>query len=184
MIAYAITDPSRLHFKTLESDLNYFSTQADMIVYRDKISQNYEENAKRFLAAAKGFEKVLLHGDVHLASRLKADGVHLTGREFNEIQNAKDLGLFVIISTHTLDEVVEAEKLGADMVTLSPIFHTPDKGSPLGLETLNNACTLVSIPVIALGGILQQDQIDACRDSGAKGFASIRYFKRRFLSSL
>jgi thiamine-phosphate pyrophosphorylase len=35
----------------------------------------------------------------------------------------------------------------------------------------------VKIPVIALGGILTQEQIASCEEVGASGFASIRYFK-------
>ena len=176
MIAYAITDPSTLDFNRLENDLERFSTKASMIVYRDKTSNNYEENAKLFLQYARYFERTLLHGDYLLAYRLRAEGVHLKSTQFENIVKAKDLGLFVIISTHTLDEVVKAEALGADMVTFSPVFDSPNKGVAVGVEELKKAVLAVSIPVIALGGILTQKHIDACEDVGAAGFASIRYF--------
>jgi len=184
MTVYAITDSSTLDFTTLEDDLKHFATQANMIVYRDKACKAYAQNAKIFLAHAKGFEKVLLHSDYLLAAKLQADGVHLTSKQWDNISKAKALGLFVIVSTHTKDEALKAETLGADMITFSPVFDTPNKGKPVGIEVLSEIVSCVDIPVLALGGILTQDQIDSCVDVGAEGFASIRYFERKFLNSL
>ena len=62
------------------------------------------------------------------------------------------------------------------MATFSPIFETPNKGLPVGLEVLESATSQVNIPVLALGGILTQEQVRACEIAGAGGFASIRYF--------
>jgi thiamine-phosphate pyrophosphorylase len=100
----------------------------------------------------------------------------LTSTQFDEIKYAKSRGLFVVISTHTLEGAIRAEFLGADMITISPIFHSPNKGEPLGLLKLQDICSAVKIPVIALGGIISQEQIDECEKVGADGFASIRYF--------
>jgi thiamine-phosphate pyrophosphorylase len=171
MIAYAITNSPTLDFKT---------KIADMVVYRDKLTSNYNDNAKLFLLKSKklSFDKILLHSNVTLAYKLKADGIHLTSGQFDEIKYAKDLGLFVVISTHTKKEATKAEELGADMITFSPIFTTPNKGEPKGVERLKELVLELSIPVLALGGILTSKQIELCKDSGAEGFASIRYFLR------
>ncbi|CAA6821899.1 MAG: Thiamine monophosphate synthase [uncultured Sulfurovum sp.] len=178
MIAYAITDPSTLNFQTLTTDIQCFSTKADMLVYRDKSTHNYAKNAKRFIAESKkhNFQKILLHTDYILAHELKADGVHLKSTQFSDIANAKALGLFVVISTHTQEEAQKAEALGADMLTFSSIFVSPNKGEPKGVEELKKLISMLSIPVIALGGILTEEQIVLCQKSGAFGFASIRYF--------
>lgn len=176
MIAYAITDPSTLNFTNLEHDLKRFSSQASMILYRDKQSRDYSRQAKAFLAEAKGFDKVLLHSDHRLAKALGAEGVHLKSSEFGKIKEAKSLGLFVVVSTHTFEEAKSAQDLGADMLTFSPIFKTANKGEPLGVDVLEKLVNSVQIPVIALGGILEENQISACEKAGAKGFASIRYF--------
>jgi thiamine-phosphate pyrophosphorylase len=178
MIAYAITDPTTLNFDNLSIDLKRFAKKADMILYRDKYEPNYSSNAKKFIAEAKKhkFDKVLLHGDIDLAFTLRADGVHLTSSQFDIIKKSKLFGLFTVISTHTLAEVKEAEKLGADMITFSPIFKTPNKGEPKGLDVLKEIVSRVNIPVIALGGVISDEQIEESKESGAKGFASIRYF--------
>jgi len=179
MLSYAITDPSTLSSDHPDFYLSYIDGIADMVLYRDKQNDRYRENAKRFIRAAKvyPFDKIVLHNDALLAKDLEADGVHLSSDRMEVIPFAKQEGLFVIISTHRLDEALSAQKLGADMVTFSPIFDTPNKGKPVGVEKLREVCSAVSIPVIALGGILTPKQIGACQKAGAKGFASIRYFK-------
>lgn len=178
MIAYAITDPSTLSFDRLQNDMQRFAAAADMIVYRDKANPDYASDAERFLRAANQypFRKILLHGTVSLAVKLGAEGVHLSGSQIEETAEAKAKGLFVIVSTHTFDEAKKAEELGADMVTFSPIFSTPGKGEAKGLGVLNKLKGIISLPIIALGGILTKEQIDACQVHGASGFASIRYF--------
>jgi thiamine-phosphate pyrophosphorylase len=148
-----------------------------MIVYRDKQNGDYEKNATLFLEQAKGFEKVLIHTDYSLAAKLHADGVHLKSTQFADIKKAKDLALFVVVSTHTINESKNAELLGADMITFSPVFNTPNKGKAVGIDELRNIISSVSIPVLALGGIITQEQIVSCAEVGAKGFASIRYFE-------
>ena len=178
MIAYAISDPSTLNFNTLETSIRGFSINADIIVYRDKFTNIYAENASIFIAEARkhSFKKILLHTDYQLAYRLGADGIHLKSTQQNDIVIAKRLGLFVVISTHTLKEVLRAESLGADMVTFSPIFSTPNKGKPKGIKELKRVVSMTTISLIALGGILTKEQILLCQENGAEGFASIRWF--------
>jgi thiamine-phosphate pyrophosphorylase len=180
MIAYAISDPSTLSFKYLSEDLQRFSRFASMIVYRDRLGSDYSHNAKLFLEATKGFDfdKVLLHGDVELADNLKADGVHLRSDQFNFISEAKSRELFVVASAHSLKDLFDLQERGADMATLSPIFATPNKGKPLGIDILKALKAELSMPVIALGGILSNAQIEECKRAGFAGFASIRYFAR------
>ena len=176
MISYAITDPSTLDFNHLERDLKRFSQKASMIVYRDK--SNASKHAVDFVKAAKvfDFEKIIIHGDPLLANTVGAEGVHLSSLQLDEIANAKAMNLFIVVSTHTIEELNKAEALGADMATFSPIFDTPNKGLPVGLEMLKSVTSQVTIPVLALGGILTPEQVRACEIAGASGFASIRYF--------
>ena len=149
----------------------------DYILYRDKQNSDYENFAKEFLDICANFNlRAILHGDVDLAYKLYAGGVHLTSRQFEEIERAKSLGMFVIISTHTLDEAERAEKLGADAITFSPIFATPNKGEPKGLAVLKDIVGKINIKIFALGGIITQAHIEAIETTGVYGFASIRYF--------
>lgn len=174
MLSYAITDPKYFDLNQVE----YIAKKANMILFRDKTCYDYKQSAKEFVQKAKkyNFNKIILHQDINLAIELNADGIHLTSLQFNSIKKAKEFKLFTIISTHTFSEAINAQNLGADMITYSPIFSTPNKGKPVGVKILKELTNTLSIPVIALGGIVTKEQIKLCKDNGARGFASIRYF--------
>ncbi len=151
----------------------------DYALYRDKSNKNYDKQAVDFIKICSEFDNIksFIHQDIELAKELNATGVHLTSTQFEEIENAKNLGLEVIISTHTHMEVLQAQKLGADAVTYSPIFASPKKGEPKGVSDLKKLLNVCDIKVFALGGILEKEHLDAVGRTKAYGFASIRYFQ-------
>jgi len=150
----------------------------DYALYRDKSNPNYDIQAAHFVEVCSQFGdiKSFIHRDSDLAKELNATGVHLTSTQFDKIEYAKSLGLEVIISTHTQDEVLKAQELGADAVTYSPIFSTPGKGEPKGIDDLKELLSKCNIKVFALGGIVAEEQISEIAKTEAYGFASIRYF--------
>lgn len=182
MKKYCITDPSFytsnptqfvekiLHVRTLH--------ELDFICLRDKVTQNYALIAEAFLGTRELFKntKLYLHTDFRLASKLGCDGVHLPSFMVEDIAKAKQLNLEVVFSAHSLEEALKAQDLGAYAITLSPIFFTPNKSAPLGLEKLKEINDKIYIKCFALGGIINDAQVRACEEVGVYGFASIRYF--------
>ena len=170
------TDTPAVFRKVLHEQLvKYLPSYA---LYRDKTNSNYKIQAEHFIEVCAQFEDVnaIIHSDIELAFQLGAYGVHLTSTQFSEIIKAKELGLYTIISTHSKEEVINAENLGADAVTYSPIFQTPNKGEPKGIEDLKELLEMTTLNVFALGGIVKEDDIEAISKTSAYGFASIRYF--------
>ncbi|WP_321778101.1 thiamine phosphate synthase [Sulfurimonas sp.] len=147
-------------------------------LYRDKSNPNYDIQAAHFVEVCMQFENIksFIHQNIDLAKELNASGVHLTSSQFDKIKSAKELGLEVIISTHTHEEVIKAKDLGADAVTYSPIFSSPNKGEPKGIDDLKVLIARCNIKIFALGGIVSSEQIKEVQDAKAYGFASIRYF--------
>lgn len=93
--------------------------------------------------------------DIVLAT--DAEGVHL-GQEDLPIEEArKVVGEKIIgISTHSIEEALEAESRGADYIGFGPVYGTSTKKdalAPRGLEALKAVSEIVSIPVVAIGGI-------------------------------
>lgn len=151
----------------------------DYALYRDKSNPNYEKQAEDFIDVCNQFQniKCFLHQNIKLAKTLNAYGVHLTSNQLHEIKQAKKLGLQVIISTHNFEEVKKAKDFGADYVTYSPIFHSPNKGVPKGIEDLKKLQKEVkNMKIFALGGIINETQIEEILQTDIYGFASIRYF--------
>jgi len=180
--SYLITDPqyygstpSHL-LKTLS--LHVKDKAIDYICFRDKSTQDIEPLIQTFVAFAKANNilHVMINSHIDLAYKYGAYGVHLTSMQFGEIKRAKELGLFVVISTHSLQEIEKVEKLGADVVTFSPIFKTPNKGEPKGIEALHAISSNTKMKVIALGGIVTPLHVKEIEEANVYGFASIRYF--------
>jgi len=152
----------------------------DFVLFRDKENEEYDVLAEVFVEVCKPYTylKYFLHSNANLAKELHASGVHLTSTQSQKIKYAKSLGLEVILSTHTVDEVLQAEKEGVDYVTYSPIFESPDKGTPKGVENLQDLLRKTNVKVFALGGIVTQKEIETLQNTDVFGFASIRYFQK------
>lgn len=150
-----------------------------MACFRDKISTNTEQLAFLFVDICKKYNihTILINQNISLAIKTDANGVHLTSNQFDEIVYAKANNLFTIISCHTIEEIQRAKLLGADGVTYSPIFYSPNKGNTIGTNALIKAKEQIKdFIIIGLGGIISKEQINSIKESNADGFASIRYF--------
>ena len=122
--------------------------------------------------------KLLINDRADIALAANADGVHLTANSLSaEIIRANFPKDFIIgVSAHTLEKANEAKENGADFATFSPIFYSPNKGKPVGLDALREVCAkLKPFPIIALGGIDETNYREVLQI--ANGFAAIRFLK-------
>lgn len=112
------------------------------------------------------------HADIALA--VNADGVHLGQEDLPLKEARKILGKTKIIgiSTHSIEQAIEAEAGGADYVGFGPVFHTKtkDAGKPKGIQMLKAVKKHMKIPVIAIGGITSEN-LQSVFDSGADAVA-------------
>lgn len=125
--------------------------------------------------------KLLVNDRADIAAAANADGVHLTENSISAAIIRRRFGEnFVIgVSTHTIEKAKLAKNDGADFVTFSPVFDSPNKGKPQGLEKLREICEkLKPFPVLALGGI-NETNYRRVLTNGASGFAAIRFFNNR-----
>jgi thiamine-phosphate pyrophosphorylase len=113
--------------------------------------------------------------DIAVASG--ADGVHL-GQDDLPLHAARKLlgpDKVIGISTHDLDQARAAELNGADYIGFGPIFGsaTKDTGySPRGLKMLREIRKSVKIPLVAIGGITE-DNVAEVWNAGADSAAII-----------
>lgn len=124
--------------------------------------------------------KILVNERFDLAIAAKADGVHLTSKAIPVIEVKKCVpNNFIIgISAHSASDIKSAQLQGADFVTFSPIFPSPNKGKPTGINQLAEVSkTFFPFPVIALGGINETNYLNILEKSS--GFASIRFLNNQ-----
>ncbi|MDQ3088869.1 MAG: thiamine phosphate synthase [Acidobacteriota bacterium] len=121
--------------------------------------------------------KILINDRADIALAANADGVHLTSCSLSaDIIRRNFPDNFIIgVSTHTIEEAELAKNRGADFVTFSPIFDSPDKDNPQGIEKLREVCEKLNpFSIIALGGI-DATNYKSVLEAGASGFAAIRF---------
>lgn len=121
--------------------------------------------------------KLFINDRFDIALAVGADGVHLTQNSIpaQAVRNVVKKKLMIGVSTHSLKEAREAERGGADFVTLGPVYRTPLKlkyGAPVGVDTLNKVSNGLTIPVFAIGGI-KSHRIEKVKKAGAYGVAMI-----------
>jgi thiamine-phosphate pyrophosphorylase len=129
---------------------------------------------------------VVVNDRLDVALAAGAAGVHLGGESLPArdairwCRGGNAPAEFLIgVSCHRLEEAREAENAGASYAFFGPIFETPSKerfGAPQGIARLAKVCRAVRIPVIAIGGVSEENGPECVR-AGAAGIAAIRLFQ-------
>ena len=120
--------------------------------------------------------RVLVNSRADVALAAGAAGVHLPSRSIapERLRTIVPAEFLIGVSCHTTDEVDQAQH--ADFLVFGPVFDTPGKGMPQGLAALAAAASASTVPVLALGGITDENAA-ACVAAGAAGIAAIRLFQ-------
>lgn len=137
---------------------------------KDLTEEQYERLAGEVLEICRGFHvPCILHTWQAAAERLGCSAVHLPLPLLREYS-----GSFPVrgTSVHSVEEALEAQRLGASYVAAGHIFATDCKRGvpPRGTQFLTEVCQSVDIPVYAIGGIKPDArQLARVLSCGAKG---------------
>ena len=144
---------------------------------KNKDTREYIQLAQKVHQISKKYNVPLIIDDrVDVAMASDAEGVHL-GQSDMPIDTArKILGDNFIIgaTTKTVEQAKEAYEQGADYLGVGAIYPTTTKVKTVltSVETLNDICNAVPIPVNAIGG-LNKDNIDVLKDCSIKGICVV-----------
>lgn len=122
-----------------------------------------------------------LNDDPHTAAKICCDGVHVGQSDMPYVRARKIMPSGIIgVSALTIEDVKTANSYAAAGVVLPDyigitIFSTPSKtdASPLGLEGLKRASEITKVPLVAIGGVNEENAAEIIM-SGASGVAVIR----------
>jgi thiamine-phosphate pyrophosphorylase len=105
--------------------------------------------------------QLIVNDRIDIALACDADGVHLGQDDLPLGAGKKLMGRKIIgISTHDVDQARDAEKNGADYIGFGPMFGTATKATGYdarGVEMLKQIRAVVTIPIVAIGGITEQN---------------------------
>lgn len=180
LLLYAVTDRSWLGGQSLLAQVEAAIRGGATFV------QLREKNLDRplFLQEAKEMQALcarhripfVVNDNIDIALAINADGVHV-GQSDMEAGRARALlgpDKILGVSAQTVEQALLAEQNGADYLGVGAVFHTGSKADAddVSFNTLQAICNAVRIPVIAIGGITQQN-VMALSGSGICGVAVI-----------
>ncbi|MEI3362341.1 MAG: thiamine phosphate synthase [Oscillospiraceae bacterium] len=144
---------------------------ADIVQLREKHldPQAFLTEAKRFVALCREQGALsIINDSAEIAAQAGADGVHV-GQGDLEASHARALlgpDKLIGVSAHTVEEALRAQAAGADYLGVGAAFVTGTKAdaSPISRETIRAITAAVNIPVVAIGGISQNNilQLKGC----------------------
>ena len=180
LLLYAVTDRYWLEGRTLyEVVKESLDGGATFIQLREKTldEETFLQEAKELQKLCKEYKvPFVINDNVDIAVEMDADGVHVgqSDMEAGDVRAKLGPDKIVGVSAGTVEEAILAEKRGADYLGVGAVFPTGSKDDAIEVphDTLKAICEAVSIPVIAIGGITQEN-VSELAGSGICGIAVI-----------
>lgn len=180
MRLYAVTDRAWVGRQTLPEQVEAaLKGGATCVQLREKELDGTAllEEAKVLAALCRRYGVPLIINDnVEVALASGADGVHV-GQDDLTVEQVRRLAgdrLIVGVSAHTVEQALAAQAGGADYLGVGAVFATATKSDAhvLPRETLAEICRAVDIPVVAIGGI-GEDNLLQLAGTGVDGAALV-----------
>ncbi len=180
LLLYAVTDRSWLNGETLACQVEKsLKGGVSCIQLREK-ELSYDE----FLSEAFEIKELckeysvpfIINDNVDIALKCNADGIHVGQSDMLATDVRKLVGedMIIGVSAQTVEQAILAEKMGADYLGVGAVFSTSTKldADSVSFDTLKEICDAVSIPVVAIGGITEEN-LTKLKGSGICGVALV-----------
>ena len=180
LLLYAVTDRMWLNGRTLKEVVK--ESLDGGVTFLQLREKNLDD--KHFLEEAVELQELckqykvpfIVNDNVDISLKMNADGVHVGQSDMQAADVRAKLGPDKIIgvSAQTLEQAVLAQQRGADYLGVGAVFPTGSKADAddVSFETLKAICEAVTIPVVAIGGITQEN-LEQLKGSGICGIAVI-----------
>ena len=177
---YAITDSTWLDGRTLaEVTEEAIKGGATIVQYRAKHADPDAalSEAKKLCGLCHRYGvPFIMNDNAELAVSCGADGVHV-GQDDMDPETARSIigpDRILGVSAHNVEEALEAEKAGADYLGCGAIFGSSTKTNVHAMtpEILKDIAGSVNIPIIAIGGITEEN-LPELKGLGLSGAAVI-----------
>lgn len=176
---YLVTDSGLSKKGTFSDVTEAVESGCKIVQYREK-----NRSTKEMICEASEIKKIcndysifLVNDRIDVALAVDADGVHI-GQDDMPIKTARKLlgpDKIIGLSVSNIDEAIQAEKAGADYVGVGPVFDTStkkDAGKGIGVARIKDVKNAITIPVIAIGGINEENCMSAV-ENGADSVVAI-----------
>lgn len=177
---YAVTDRAWVGGRSLYEQVEAaLAGGVTMVQLREKklAPEEFRKEAEDINSLCKKYRvPLIINDDAELALAVGAAGVHI-GQEDMDVKDARKIlgeDKIIGVSARTVEQAMIAWKGGADYLGSGAVFGTTTKGdaSKLSLEAFREICGRVDIPVVAIGGV-SEENILKLKGLGAAGVAVV-----------
>lgn len=177
---YAVTDRKWLKGSSLEEEVEKaVRAGVTMVQLREKHMEFAEliTLAKKIGAVVHKYNiPLIINDDIEAALASGADGVHVGQEDICASEARQRIGSSMIlgVSARSAETAIEAERCGADYIGAGAVFSTSTKEDAkiMSFDELKRICDSVSIPVVAIGGITEENIMELS-GSGIAGAAVV-----------
>jgi len=180
MLLYAVTDRTWLKEQTLAMQVEEALIGGATFVQLREKKLNYDlflEEAKKMKVLCEKYHvPFVINDNVEIAIDSDADGVHIgqSDRKVSAVRAMIGENKIVGVSAQTVEQAILAQEEGADYLGVGAVFSTSTKldADFVSFETLKSICEAVNIPVIAIGGISENNILELA-GTGIDGVAVV-----------
>lgn len=176
LLLYAVTDRSWTENQTLYEQLeDALIGGVTCVQLREKnlSEEDFIQEAVEIRELCRKYNVPLIINDnLNVAIKSNADGIHVGQEDVSTAEIRKLVGdNFIIgVTAKTIEQAKKAENDGADYIGVGAVFPSPTKTNAIRItnEQLNEICSSVSIPAVAIGGISLDNitELSGCKMSG------------------
>ncbi|MBS7776849.1 thiamine phosphate synthase [Acidovorax sp. CCYZU-2555] len=119
--------------------------------------------------------RLVFNGPPVMALEVGCDGVHLDSQMLMSCKKRPAPSHWLVSAAcHDAAQIAQAENIGVDFITLSPVFATKThpEAIPMGWERFKALVAGTRVPIFALGG-MRPDLLEDAKRNGAWGIAAI-----------
>lgn len=180
LLLYAVTDRSWLNGQPLAEVVEELLAAGVTLVQlreKDLPHEDFVQEARKLKAVCQRYGVPLIINDnAQAALEAGADGVHIGQGDMQLAKAREVLGPEGIIGTsaHNVQEAVAAWQNGADYLGCGAVFGSATKHdvTVLDHQELAKICRAVPLPIVAIGGINEQNAVQL-QGTGVDGIAVI-----------
>ncbi len=183
LLLYAVTDRSWTENQTLYEQLeDALIGGVTCVQLREKnlSEEDFIQEAAEIRELCRKYNVPLIINDnLNVAIKSNADGIHVGQEDVSAAEIRKLVGdNFIIgVTAKTVEQAKKAENDGADYIGVGAVFPSPTKTNAIRItnEQLNEICSSVSIPAVAIGGISLDNitELSGCKMSGVAVVSAI-----------
>jgi thiamine-phosphate pyrophosphorylase len=179
---YAILDAESCTRRNLSIELvaeAWHQAGITLLQYRDKQASDtdYLTNATKIKDIFQDTATLIINDRAHLVAEANWQGVHIGQTDLSPQQARELIGPHKLLglSTHTPQQVQQANKHPVDYIAIGPVFSTTtklDAEPTIGLEGVRTLRALTEKPLVAIGGITRANALQT-QQAGADSVAVI-----------